>query len=291
MVDSLATQQPNDDDAAPRVHDSAIVADSAVLEPGVVIGPWAIVEAHAVVGRGSVIGPRAYVGPHTILAPHNRLYIGAIVGHDAQDKRYTGEPTCLRVGEGCTFRENSVIHRGSKQGSETVIGARGYFMHQAHVGHDGKIGDDVVIGPNCLLAGHVTVHDGATLSGNTAVHQHCRVGRLAFIRGQSAISMDLPPFCISDMLNRLRGLNVVGLRRSGVGREDRFAVQAAFKRIFWGRRPINQTCEELEAEAASNGHSLSPLVAELITFIREAKRGVVRMRDPHTADVDTAVQD
>jgi UDP-N-acetylglucosamine acyltransferase len=276
------------DAAMPHAHPTAIISDEARIAPDVRIGPFAVVEGAAVVGPGCVIGPRAHlIGPLT-LGANNTVHSGAVLGGAPQHLGYKGEVTALEIGDGNTFREHATVHRGMPVGSPgctgvTRIGHRNLFMVNSHVGHDCVIGNDCVLANGALAAGHVVVGDRAFLSGNTAVHQFCRVGRLALLSGVSAVSKDIPPFWIMQGLNFVRGINLVGMRRAGLPAAEILAVRKAF-RILYLSRPALPRPAALARIEAEEGHL--PAIRELLTFIRESKRGICGAHRLMTGDDD-----
>jgi UDP-N-acetylglucosamine acyltransferase len=136
----------------------------------------------------------------------------------------------------------------------------------------------VILANNALLGGYVEVEDQVFISGNCAVHQFVRIGRLAILRGLSRTSRDVPPFCIMDWTHTVRGINRVGLRRAGFSVEQRRALQTAFARLFHRAGNLAQAIAEIETEPCSAE------VRYLIDFIRASKRGVCR--GPRRAEVE-----
>ncbi len=257
------------------VHPTAVVDPGASLGEDCDIGPGAVIEADVVIGDRCRIGPHAFIGRNTTLGTDNHLHIGAVVGHTPQDLSY--DPSVVsfcRVGNGNTFREYSVVHRSAREGKATVIGDGSYFMNHCHIGHDVRVGDEAIIGASALLAGYVEIGNRVYLSGNTAVHQFCRVGRIGMLRGVSGVSMDIPPFCIADWHNTLRGLNKVGLRRAGVHRDTREALKEVFRMLF---RSGDSLVDAMQAVEESDYHDVAE-VRELLEFCRASKRGVVSWR-------------
>lgn len=257
-----------------RVDPRAVVSPEAVLEDGVEVGAFAIVEPGAVIGAGTRILPYAYVCSGTTLGRDNVVHMGAVLGHEPQDRAYTGAPTRLRVGDRNVFREACHVHRGTAPDSETVIGNDCYFMTTSHVGHNCRVEDGAILASGATLGGHVTVGERAFVSGNALVHQHTRVGRLAMLQGGTAVSKDVPPFCITKIgKNTLAGVNVVGLRRAGFERETIAAIRRAYRTLFFGRPNLGRARERLLALEAERGGP-APEVREMLDFIAAAKHGV-----------------
>ena len=199
------------------IHPTAIIHPRAKLDPTVQVGAYAIIDADVEVGPHCVIGPYVYLTGVTIIGAHNRFYAGCVIGEAPQDLKYHGELTGLRIGDHNVFREHVTVHRSNQAAEETVIGARGFYMAHSHIAHNCRLGDGVILANGVLLGGHVTVEDGAFLSGNCLVHQFVRVGTLALMQGGSAISKDLPPYTVARGGNRLGGLNSGPLAHAGAG--------------------------------------------------------------------------
>ena len=258
----------------PLIHPTAVISADAKLADGVRVGAFAVIDGAVTLGSGCTVAAHAHlIGPLT-LGENNTVCSGAVIGGDPQHLAYKGEPTDIQIGNGNTFRENVTVHRAMPLGEGhgtgvTTIGDRNLFMVGAHVAHDCRVGNDGVYVNGCLLAGHVETGDRVLLSGNTAVHQFCRVGRLALLRGTSAASKDVPPFWIQQNINIVSGVNVFGMRRAGVPTREILGVREAFKRIYLGGTTVTAAVEIIEAELAH-----LPAVAELVAFIKSSKRGI-----------------
>ena len=256
------------------VHPSALVDPSAFLGSGVTVGPFAVLEDDVVVGDETEIRAHAVVKRHTRLGARNTVHEGAVLGGEPQDVSFAGGPTGLVIGDENRIREGVTIHRSSKPGGTTTVGSECFLMAYAHVAHDDTIGDRVIIANNVALAGHVDIRDSAFLSGGVVVHQFCRIGRLAMIGGNSKIVQDCLPFVITDgMPGRARGLNVVGLRRAGVGIGAVRALKEAYRLLLRASLPQ----EEALAKMAGLGE---PLVEEMAVFVRGSKRGFAHAAGP-----------
>lgn len=258
----------------PLIHPTAVISADAKLADGVRVGAFAVIDGPVTLGPGCTVAAHAHlIGPLT-LGENNTIGSGAVLGGDPQHLAYKGQPTLIEIGTGNTFRENVTVHRamplGEGQGTGvTRIGNDNLFMVGAHVAHDCRVGNNGVYVNGCLLAGHVETGDRVLLSGNTAVHQFCRVGRLALLRGTSAASTDVPPFWVQQNINVVSGVNVFGMRRAGVPTAEILGVREAFKRIYMSGTTITAAVATIEAEL---GHL--PAVAELVAFIKSSKRGI-----------------
>jgi len=166
------------------------------------------------------------------------------------------------------FREHVTIHRSTDPAEATVIGSHNLLMAHCHVGHNVRVGENVIIANGALLGGYVSVDDRVFISGNCLVHQFVRVGTLALMQGGSAISKDLPPYTIARGDNRICGLNVIGLRRAGFTTEQRRELKRLYHLLFRSPKHLSHAVAEAEKETWDDAGR------HLITFLRESKRGV-----------------
>ncbi len=251
------------------IHPTAHISPTAKIAEDAEIGPNVIVGDNSTIGSGTVVMANAVIGPWTTVGSGNRIHFGAIVGHDPQDIGYSGEESYAVIGNGNIIREYATIHRGNRPGTTTTIGDSNFIMIQAHVAHNCELGNQIVLAGGALLAGHVSVADSAIISGNCVVHQFCRIGRLAMMRGLSRTSRDVPPFCIMDETHTVKSLNLIGLRRNGFDAKKVRALKNAYLVLFRGGLNMQNAIEQVEAEV-----DMTEDVQELLDFIRSSKRGV-----------------
>jgi UDP-N-acetylglucosamine acyltransferase len=257
------------------IHPTAVVHDSARLGEGVRIGAFSFVDRDVTIGDGCRIGPHVVIHPRVELGPRCAVHAGAVLGDLPQDFAFQDVPSGVRIGAGCTLREGVTVHRGTKENTLTTTGEGCYLMANSHLAHNVTLGNRVIMANGSLLGGYVTVGDGVFISGNSAVHQFVRVGRLAMVGGLSAVSMDLPPFMTSkpSTLNRVVGLNTVGLRRAGVSPAERMDIRNAFSTLYSSGLNIRDALEDLRQNTPS------PPVRELIEFVESSERGICMVRE------------
>jgi UDP-N-acetylglucosamine acyltransferase len=252
------------------IHPTAVIHPKAKLDPTVRVAPYAVIDEGVQLGPDCVVGPHVHLTGLAKIGTGNVFHAGAVIGDAPQDLKYKNEPTGLRIGDNNVFREHVTIHRSNKTTEDTVIGSRNFFMQHSHVAHNCLIGDDIIIAGGTLLAGHVVIQDRAFISGNCLVHQFCRVGTLAMMQGGAAISMDLPPFCVSPYSkgNGICGLNIVGLRRAGFSGEQRVELKKVYQLLFRNGHNLRDALAEAQKRFASGPAKV------LIDFVATAKRGV-----------------
>ena len=216
-----------------KIHSTALVDPKARIADGVEIGPYSIVGAEVVIGEKCLLGSHVVIEGDVEIGKQNIVGHGAIIGSMPQDFSFDAKTRSgVRIGERNKIREYCTIHRGTADGSMTTIGHENFLMAGAHLGHNARVGNHVVIANNCLLGGYAEIQDHAFLGGGCVFHQFIRVGRYAITQGGSAFSKDVPPFVVATGLNHVSGLNAVGLKRGSVSPAEREEIKAAFKLIY-----------------------------------------------------------
>ncbi len=266
---STATKQ----DAAFKVHKTAIVDSTAELGPGVEIGPFAVVGPGVRLGANSRVGPRVLIERDTVVGTDCRIANGAALGTDPQDMKYEGEQTFLEIGDRTMVREFATLNRGTAASGRTVVGSDCLLMAYSHVAHDCELGNHVVISNATNMAGHVAIGDWAIVSGLVAVHQFVRIGAHAFVGGGSRVPQDVPPYCraVGNPSPKLCGLNTVGMERRGVSPGVRRRLKKTYRLLFHSGMNLGQAVRA----AAADEELACPEVGYLLEFVRRSERGVV----------------
>lgn len=256
-----------------KIHPSAIVSDKAQLGADVEIGPYSIVEDDVIIGDGTRLVAHVAIKSGTVLGSENVVCEGAVLGGLPQHTRAPEQVGRVLIGDRNTIREHVTIHRAMHADKATTIGDDCLIMVGAHIAHDGKIGNRVILTNGVMLGGHVQVGDRAVLGGNAAVHQFCRIGRLAMVGGCTKVVQDLPPFVLTDGGTALIvGLNRVGLHRAGATRAEILELKAAYRVIYREGLTFNEMVETLEARFPQG------IAAEFSEFFRTGTRGFIQER-------------
>jgi UDP-N-acetylglucosamine acyltransferase len=255
-----------------RIHPTAIVDAGAELGAGTMVGPYCVIGADIALGQNCWLQHHVTLCGPMRAGAGNKFYAYCSIGQQTQDLKYQGEPTYLEIGDENTFREFVTINRSTTSEGKTQVGSRGNFLAYSHIGHDCRVGNEVVFSNNGTLAGHVEVGDNAVMGGLTAVHQFCRIGRLAITGGCSKIVQDVPPFMIADgNPAKVRGINVVGLERSGFAPETIKAIKEAFRLIYRSKYNTRQAIEAIQQELPASAE-----ITHILEFIRKSERGIIR---------------
>lgn len=255
------------------IHSTAIIDPKAEIGSNVKIGPYTIIREHVYIGSGTEIGPHVVIDPFVTIGFNCRIFQFAAIGAIPQDLKFDGERSYVRIGCGTVVREFVTVHRGTAMGGGiTEIGENNLLMAYAHVAHDCRIGNKVVLANNATLAGHVTIGDHAVIGGLVAIHQFTRIGDYAFVGGKSAVVKDIPPYVIaSGDRAKLHGLNSVGLKRHEFSQETLSLLKKAYRIIFRIGLTLNEAVERVRAEV-----DLVPEVVNFINFIKSSERGITR---------------
>ncbi|MET0624558.1 MAG: acyl-ACP--UDP-N-acetylglucosamine O-acyltransferase [Pyrinomonadaceae bacterium] len=255
------------------VHPSAVVSSRAELGEGVHVGPFCTVGDEARLGARVRLESHVVVDGRTEVGEETHVFPFASLGLAPQDLKYRGEPAETRIGRRNRIREFVTVHRGTEGGGMlTSIGDDCLVMAQAHVAHDCRVGDAVIMANAATLAGHVTVEDGANVGAYSGVHQFCRVGREAYVGGYSVVVKDALPFALTVGNHaRCYGLNTVGMKRRGYPQETVEALHHAFRLLLSSKLNTTQALARIREELG-----VSPEVVELVRFIESSQRGVVK---------------
>ncbi|TAL90793.1 MAG: acyl-ACP--UDP-N-acetylglucosamine O-acyltransferase [Candidimonas sp.] len=259
------------------IHATAIVAAGARIAPDVSIGPYSQIGEHVSIGSGSVVGSHCVIDGHTTIGANNNFYRFCSIGGIPQDKKYSGEPTCLEIGNGNTIREFVTINTGTAQDAGvTRIGDDNWIMAYVHIAHDCQVASHTVIANSVQLAGHIHIDDYAIVGGLSGFHQFVRVGAHAMIGGTSSIRQDIPPYVIGagDPFRPV-GINSEGLSRRGFAPEAISALKEAYKLLYRRELNVAQALEQIYALQAQQPLAHDALQV-LIDFLNASTRGIVR---------------
>ena len=257
-----------------KIHPSSIVDAKAQLADDVEIGPYCTIGPDVKMDSGCRVISHAIVEGHTTMGKNNIIYPYAAIGTLSQHKRSNITDGLLIIGDNNTFREQVTAHVGGSDCDDNItkIGSGNLFLVSAHIAHDCKLGDGITMSNNATLAGHVHVGDRAVIGGLSAVLQFCRIGKGAMIGGMSGIAQDVIPYGIVSGGYRapLEGLNLVGLRRSGIDHNLIFELQKAYKILF--EKNDLKFAERVALLALDDSFKNNPLVQDVIEFVQHPSK-------------------
>src|SRR2546430_5040343 len=266
-------QSAADIDKPTTIHPSAVVSPQAVIGRSCYIGPYSVIGDEVQLGDGVRLESHCVVDGRTTVGEGTHVFPFVSIGLASQDLKYKGELSETRIGKRNRIREFVTIHRGTEGGGLlTQIGDDCLIMAQAHIAHDCRLGNDVIMANGATLAGHVTIDDRANVGAYSGVHQFCRVGREAYVGGYSVVVKDALPFALTVGNHaRCYGLNKIGMRRRGYAQPEIDALPHAFYQPLTTRLNTAQALERIRAEIQNSAE-----VDELVRFIESSERGVVK---------------
>ena len=255
-----------------NIHPSAVVAAGAVVPESCAVGPYCTIGPNVVLGEDCTLISHVVLDGRTRIGARNTFHPFCAVGVAPQDLKYGGEPTALEIGDGNTIRENVTVSRGTVGGGGvTRIGSDCLLMAGVHIGHDSQVGNHCILANCATLAGHVLIEDYATVGAFCPVHQHCVVGKYAFIGGGTIVTQDVLPFSKSSARreNKAFGANSMGLERRGFSPERIRLIQKAFRLLLVSKLNTTQAIEKMREMEGED-------VALLVAFIERSERGVIK---------------
>ncbi|MDR2015718.1 MAG: acyl-ACP--UDP-N-acetylglucosamine O-acyltransferase [Azoarcus sp.] len=255
------------------IHPSAIVHPCAKIGSEVEIGPYSVIGEHVEIGDGTWIGPHVVLEGHTRIGRENKIFQFSSLGGVPQDKKYSGEPTRLEIGDRNTIREYCTFSTGTAQdGGVTCIGNDNWIMAYVHIAHDCQVGSNTVFANGASLAGHAHIGDWAILGGFSGVHQFVRVGAHSFIGAFALLLQDLPPYVtVGGSPAAPHGINSEGLRRRGFSAETVSAIKRAYRILYRNSLSLAEAREQIIALAVDHKE-----VQPFADFIGVSGRGLVR---------------
>jgi UDP-N-acetylglucosamine acyltransferase len=257
----------------------SFIHETAIVSPNAKIGEDCYIGAFSTVGGAVILGNKVHLESHVVISgktsigDETRIFPFVSIGLAPQDLKYAGEETAVKIGRRNHIREFVTVHRGTKGGGGlTQVGDDCLLMAQAHIAHDCRIGNEVIMANAATLAGHVEIADRANIGAYSGVHQFCRIGLEAFVGGYSVIVKDALPFAISQGNHaKCYGLNRLGMKRRGYKKESVEKLHHAFHLLLSAKLNTTQAIEKIRQEINDCSE-----VAMLLDFIETSERGVVK---------------
>lgn len=246
-----------------EIHPSAVIEEGAQIADGCKVGPFSLVGPQVVLHEGVELKSHVVVTGDTEVGEDTVIFPFSVIGEIPQDLKFNGEASKLIVGKRNRIREGVTMNCGTEGGGGvTKVGDDGLFMHGCHVAHDAEIGDHVILVNSVAIAGHCIIEDHVIVGGLSGVHQFVRIGKGAIIGALSMVTNDVIPYgLVQGPRAQLDGLNLVGLKRSGVAREDITALRAAFQMLAQGEGSFMERSKRLGEESDSS------YVQDIVAFV------------------------
>jgi len=265
-----------------KVHPNAFVDPSAELHDGVIVSQGVIIGPDVTIGKGTEIGPNAVITGRTQIGINNKIFPNVFIGLEPQDLKYKGASTEVIIGDNNTFRECVTINKATDEGEKTIIGNNNLLMAYSHIGHNCELANGIVLSNSVQVAGHVKIEDKAIIGGCLGIHQFVQIGYLAMIGGMTRVDRDVPPFCLAEgHPGRLRGLNRIGIKRSGLMENKNFdlkLLQSTWNLIFKSNDAISNSLEKaLKGELDLSSSKLCSFLKESISKERRGPMPIVNL--------------
>ncbi|MEM6388310.1 MAG: acyl-ACP--UDP-N-acetylglucosamine O-acyltransferase [Pseudomonadota bacterium] len=249
-------------DADAQIHPSAVIEPGAVIGAGCVVGPFCAVGPEVRLDEGVTLHSHVSLTGQTEIGEGTEIFPFASIGAIPQDKKFAGEKTRLVIGKRNRIREGVTMNTGTEGGGGvTRVGDDGLFLANSHIAHDAQVGDRVVMVNCASLAGHCVVGDDVIIGGLSGVHQFVRIGRGAIIGAVTMVTHDVIPYgLVHAARGELAGLNLVGLKRSGVPKQEITALRAAYQALAQGEGSFHERAERLSSDQ-------SKYVRDVVEFV------------------------
>ena len=250
------------------IHKTAIINQKAKISSNVEIGPYSVIGPDVEIDDDVIIQSHVNITGHTIIGKKNRFYPMSSIGSDPQDLKYNSEKTSLIIGDNNTIREHVTVNTGTIQGGGlTKVGNNNLIMIGAHIAHDCKVGNNIVMANNSAIAGHAIIEDFVIIGAKCGIQQFVRIGKMAMIGGMTGVSRDVIPYGVSiGNRNFLNGINIIGLRRGKIKNKDIIELTEAYKEIFKTEN-LNKNLDNLNDKYKDNY-----LVKDVLEFINKDKK-------------------
>lgn len=256
-----------------KIHPSAVIEGNVTIGANASVGPFTYISGNVTIGEDTEVMSHVVIKGDTTIGNDNRIFAFAIIGEESQDKKYSGEPTTVTIGDRNVIRESVQIHRGTIQDrGVTTVGSDNLLCVNVHIAHDCIVGDNIIMGNNATLAGHVTIEDYAIVSALSPVHQFCTVGAHSFIGGASVVVQDVPPFVMAQG-NHCKpfGINIEGLKRRGFEKPEIHAIRRAYKALYRNGNTLDEAKAEINKEIEA-----FPVLQGFLDLFEKSTRGIIR---------------
>jgi UDP-N-acetylglucosamine acyltransferase len=247
------------------IHASAVIENGAVIGVNNYIGPYSVIGKDVVLGDNNHLKSHVVIDGFTTIGNNNKFFPFATIGLETQDKKFTNGKTYTKIGNNNVFREYCSVNSGTEEGAVTTISNDCLLMISSHVAHDCFLENNVRLTNNASIAGHVHIGEGAIVGGMSGVHQHARIGKYSMIGGLTAVIQDVPPYgLVVGERGALAGVNLIGLKKNRLPKEQIEAVRNSYKILF--EDESDKLLEQKIAEVRVKYADLA-IVSDLLDFL------------------------
>lgn len=264
------------------IHPHTYIHPNAKLATNVKVDPFTVIHHNVEVGEGTWIGSNVTIMEGARIGRNCRIFPGAVISAIPQDLKFGGEDSLVEIGDNTTIREFVTVNRGTNERGKTTVGNNCLLQAYSHIAHDCSIGNNCIITNNTQMAGHVVMGDWAILGGMCAVHQFVKIGAHSYIGGGSLVGKDVPPYIkAARQPLSYAGVNSIGLKRRGFTVDKINHILDIYRTIYNKGLNTSQAVEILEEEFPATDER-----DEIVTFIRESGRGIIKRYTKNSVDDD-----
>ncbi len=199
-----------------HISEQSVIADHVTLGKAVHVGAFSSIEAHSTIDDGSEIFNHVQLGANVKIGKNCRIYpqvviyddteigdnvvihSGTVIGADGFGYKYRNNQHIkvphvgnVVIQDYVEIGANSCIDRGAL--GSTVIGAGSKIDNLVQLGHNNKVGRNVIICGQSGISGSCVIEDGAVLAGSAGIADHITIGQQAVVMARSGVSQDVKP--------------------------------------------------------------------------------------------------
>ncbi|WP_305906429.1 UDP-3-O-(3-hydroxymyristoyl)glucosamine N-acyltransferase [Methylomarinum sp. Ch1-1] len=197
-----------------QISPQAVIAENSTLGDNINIGPFSTIGQHSRIGDDSDIYAGVHIGNNVSIGKHCKIYSnaviydntvigdnviihsGAIVAADGFGYKYRNNQHIkvphvgnVVIADNVEIGANTCIDRGAL--GSTTIGAGSKIDNLVQLGHNNKVGRNVIICGQSGISGSCTIEDGAILAGSSGIADHVKIGQQAVVMARSGVSQDI----------------------------------------------------------------------------------------------------
>jgi len=219
-----------------QVHPNSFISKEVQLGNNVKIGPFCNLNGNIKIDNNTELKSHVSITGKSTIGKNNIFYPFSNIGCDPQDLKFKGEDSDLIIGDSNIFRENVTISKGTLDGGmKTIIQNNNLFMTGVHVAHDCTIGNQNIFVNQVTLGGHVNIMNNVVVGGLSAIIQFVTIGSYSMIGGMSGIDKNVLPYSLAiGNRAKLRGLNLVGIRRKNFDKSQIIRINEIHERYING---------------------------------------------------------
>ncbi len=247
------------------IHPNAKIGENVEIEP------FAYIEEDVVIGDGTKILSRASIMNGARIGKNCTIHGGAVVSGIPQDLKFNNEHSTAVIGDNTVIREYATVNRGTASKGTTIVGNNCLLKTSSHVGHDAKIGNNVVLDNKVSVAGEVVIDDWARLGGHSGIHQFCIIGSHTTIADGVIVTKDVPPYVTAaNTPVSFQGIDTSKLRRRGFDNEVINIIEETYNILYSSNMNVSEACQYIENNIEQSEHTTN-----IIDFVKSSSRGII----------------